>query len=46
MNAKEIEALDRIKELLGEYPDERYCPHVLREDLAALVKLIEKNAKK
>lgn len=46
MNTKEIEAMDRIKELLHEFPDERYVPHVTREDLEALVKLVEKNAKK
>ena len=46
MKRQEQEAMKRIEELLHEYPDERYCPHVLREDLAALVKLIEKNAKK
>ncbi|MPM48814.1 hypothetical protein SDC9_95541 [bioreactor metagenome] len=46
MNAAEKEALSRIKELLQEFPDERYTPHVTREDLEALVKLIEKNAKK
>ena len=46
MNAKEIEALKNIKELLSEYQDERYTPHVTREDLETLVKLVEKNAKK
>ncbi len=46
MNAAQKEALDRIKELLHEFPDERYVPHVTREDLETLVKLIEKNAKK
>lgn len=46
MNAKEVEALKNIKELLSEYPDERYTPHVTRESLEILVKMIEKNAKK
>lgn len=46
MNAKEKEALQKIKELLQEFPDERYTPHVTREDLETLVKLIEKSTKK
>lgn len=46
MDKKEQEALKNIKELLHEYPDERYTPHVMREDLEKLVKLIEKSAKK
>lgn len=46
MNAAEKEALGRIKELLQEFPDERYTPHVTRESLETLVRLIEKNAKK
>lgn len=46
MNTKEKESLQRIKELLQEFPDGRYTPHVTREDLETLVKLIEKNAKK
>ena len=45
MKRQEQEAMKRIEELLHEYPDERYCPHVLREDLETLVKLI-KNAQK
>ena len=46
MNAAEKEAFNSIKELLHEYPDERYTPHVMRENLEKLVKLIEKSAKK
>ena len=45
MKRQDQEAMKRIEELLHEYPDERYCPHVLREDLETLVKLI-KNAQK
>lgn len=46
MNAAEKASLSNIKKLLDEYPDERYTPHVTREDLEMLVKLIEKSAKK
>lgn len=46
MNTKEKEALQNIKELLQEFPDERYTPHVTREDLETLLKLVDKNAKK
>lgn len=46
MTPKENESLQRINELLQEYPDERYAPHVLREDLEVLVNLIQKSAKK
>lgn len=46
MNAVEKAAFNNIKELLREYPDERYTPHVTRESLEILVKLVEKNAKK
>lgn len=43
MNAKEIEALNRIKESLAEFPDNRMAQYVLSEDLQLLVKMIEKN---
>lgn len=46
MNTKEKESLQRIQELLYDFPDERYTPHVMREDLEILLRLIEKNAKK
>jgi outer membrane protein assembly factor BamD (BamD/ComL family) len=46
MNIQEKEALQRIQELLYDFPDERYTPHVTREDLETLVKLIEKSTKK
>lgn len=46
MDKKEQEALKNIKELLNEFSDGRYIPHVTREDLEMLVKLIEKSAKK
>lgn len=45
MNKQEQEAMKHIKELLHEYPDERYCPHVLREDLEMLMKLVKKAQK-
>lgn len=42
----EQEALQRIKEMLEEFPDSRIAQYIQAEDLKALVKLIEKNAKK
>lgn len=46
MSTKEVEALKNLKELLHEYPDERFTPHVMRESLEILVKMVEECAKK
>jgi hypothetical protein len=45
MNAAEKAALDRIRESLEEFPDNRMAQYVLSEDLQLLVKLIEKNTR-
>ena len=42
MNAKEIEALQRVKESLEEFPDSRMAQYVTAEDLQTLLKLVEK----
>ena len=46
MNAKEIEALQRVKESLEEFPDSRMAQYVTAEDLKTLLKLVEKCTKK
>ena len=41
----EKEALQRIKESLAEFPDNRMVQYVTAEDVKTLIKLIEKSAK-
>ena len=46
MNAKEIEALQHIKESLEEFPDCMMAQYIQAEDLKTLVKFIERSTKK
>lgn len=46
MNKQEQEAVDRIKQSLEEFPDQRMAQYIVAEDLIILIKLLEKNAKK
>jgi hypothetical protein len=46
MNAKQKEAIKRIKESLEDFPDSRMAQHVLSQDLEILIKLVEKCEKK
>ena len=46
MNTKEKEALQRIKEMLEEFPENRMVQYVAAEDVKTLINFIEKSTKK
>lgn len=46
MNAKEKDAIDRIRESLTEFEGSRYAQHVLYKDLETLLDFVEKKRKK
>ena len=46
MNKQEQEALQRIKEMLEEFPENRMVQYVTAEDVKTLLKLVEKCTKK